>query len=470
MPGHVKWRQQRPLIVVFLIVSYVIAGCAGFFEISDTYDGITAGYERGEPAFDIRVRPQSLARTRGLVVDVSAPEISVSFQEKDGALGAQIEWLVRLYDGNGKRVIDEKTGRNTLSRIPSHSPSLFRYARHSVFFEVSPGKYFVEVFLDDLLSGKTAIRRLKVEYPARNRPLIVTQLTLDYANGSPILGTQIPLKDEAFASTYFLTGNTARPVRSETVFLRLVSDSTAARSPFWQGPDPAEDAITRNPIVSDTLIKTTETFSRGPLRAVQTPLRVWYPGLYKIEVVIDDLVTEGAPPAATLSRYMVFRRESFPELNNYSELIPPLIYLADANEWEIMRNVMVSGNPRPHFDSFWGRFMEREDLALVTLRAYFTRVEEANLRFSILKEGWKTDRGMIYILLGEPLFIDRSSNREVWFYSFDDGRSDESFTFIRNQRSFLPEILQPFKLQRSSDYEPFWRREIQRWRTGRAIS
>ena len=114
--------------------------------------------------------------------------------------------------------------------------------------------------------------------------------------------------------------------------------------------------------------------------------------------------------------------------------------------------------------------MEREDLARATLRAYFMRVEEANLRFSVIKEGWKTDQGMIFILLGEPLFIDRSPDREVWYYSFDDGRADESFTFIRNQRSSLPEILRPFRLQRSSDYESFWRREIQRWRTGRTIS
>lgn len=470
MQSRLKWRPGKPLFLLFQVACCTIFGCTGFSEISGSYDGITAGYERGEPAFDVRVRPRSVARTRGLVVDVAAPEISISFQEQEGALGAQIEWLVRLYDGNGKRVIDESSGRSTLSRIPARPPSLFRYARHSVFFEVSPGKYYIEVFLDDLLSGKTTSRRLKVEYPVRNRPLIVSQITLDNLDGSPILGTQLPFRNEAFSSVYFLTGNTARPVRSETILLQLIPDSVAARSPFWQGPDPAENTEMWNPAVGDTLIKLIEMVNRGPLRAVRTPLRVRSPGLYRIDVSIDDLITEGAPPAATRSRYIIFRRKDFPKINNYSELIPPLFYLADADEWEIMRGVFLSGNPRALFDGFWGRFMEREDLARATLRAYFMRVEEANLRFSVIKEGWKTDQGMIFILLGEPLFIDRSPDREVWYYSFDDGRADESFTFIRNQRSSLPEILRPFRLQRSSDYESFWRREIQRWRTGRTIS
>lgn len=59
---------------------------------------------------------------------------------------------------------------------------------------------------------------------------------------------------------------------------------------------------------------------------------------------------------------------------------------------------------------------------------HFARVDEANHRYSFLnRAGWKTDRGRVLILFGEPDFVDRryadaaGSDHEIWYYDQLEG-------------------------------------------------
>ncbi len=63
---------------------------------------------------------------------------------------------------------------------------------------------------------------------------------------------------------------------------------------------------------------------------------------------------------------------------------------------------------------------------------FFKRVSFANERFSSFQPGWKTDMGMIYILMGPPDEVERYNNPssrnsyEVWYYH----RLNEQFVFV----------------------------------------
>ena len=63
-----------------------------------------------------------------------------------------------------------------------------------------------------------------------------------------------------------------------------------------------------------------------------------------------------------------------------------------------------------------------------TFREYLTRIDESNIRFgSMSKIGWKTDRGRVYALYGEPNEIERFPNQmdkkpyEIWHYNDIEG-------------------------------------------------
>jgi GWxTD domain-containing protein len=66
---------------------------------------------------------------------------------------------------------------------------------------------------------------------------------------------------------------------------------------------------------------------------------------------------------------------------------------------------------------------------------YYRRVAYSNENFSVFKEGWKSDRGMIYIVFGPPDDIERhpfdmdSRPYEVWYY-YSNLKRRRTFVFV----------------------------------------
>jgi hypothetical protein len=97
------------------------------------------------------------------------------------------------------------------------------------------------------------------------------------------------------------------------------------------------------------------------------------------------------------------------------------------------------------------------------MRTYFRRVELANQYFTSYKEGWKTDRGMIYIIFGLPNQILRFNEREVWEYK-DAMFKKIEFTFVKSSTLFDPDN---FVLIRDKKFQETWYDVIDLWRNAR---
>lgn len=444
-----------------------VSSCSGPLAPSRQYAGLAKTYEPGTPSFDARVYPAATGSRRGIRVDVSTPELSLIFRRSEDRLIARLEWLIRLLSADGRRVLEEQTKSQDVTRTGLSGASLFKRIGHSVFMEVPPGRYTILIQLEDLMSGKMEEKEVVFELPSRNQPLIVTELLLETKSGDPIIELSYPDSLDAGKAVFYLTGNVSRPALIEFFVVRLQTDTTAARAPYWQGPGSGFSGINPSELaVIDTLYTEERIVRRGALRRIEFEFPRASVGTYRAEVGIDDLRIEGDDPAIRLTRYFLVRRESFPRLDLVSELIPPLVYLADATEWEALQDSMGTSAARRQFDSFWGRNMTDRTVASNMVRRYFSRVEEANLRYSEFKVGWKTDRGMVYVILGEPLFIERNLESEIWYYSYSGDRGERSFVFHRVWRSRAPDVIEEYLLDRSFEFERFWRGEVDRWRRG----
>jgi hypothetical protein len=96
------------------------------------------------------------------------------------------------------------------------------------------------------------------------------------------------------------------------------------------------------------------------------------------------------------------------------------------------------------------------------MRNYFRQVELANRYFTSYKEGWKTDRGMVYIVFGLPTEVAKIEDREVWTYRRDDLRT--TFTFMKSSSVFDPDN---YVLIRDKKYQQMWYETIDKWRNAR---
>ncbi|MFA7473774.1 MAG: GWxTD domain-containing protein, partial [Spirosomataceae bacterium] len=121
-------------------------------------------------------------------------------------------------------------------------------------------------------------------------------------------------------------------------------------------------------------------------------------------------------------------------------------------------------DPKKALDRYWLSLMNgHQDLAKSVIRSFYTRVEEANRLFTTYKEGWKTDKGMIYIILGNPDKVQRSKDREVWVYNQRGNANNINFTFNKRPNQFVDNH---YELVRYVEYQPIWYPIVEAWRTG----
>ncbi len=104
-------------------------------------------------------------------------------------------------------------------------------------------------------------------------------------------------------------------------------------------------------------------------------------------------------------------------------------YIASVPEIE-KYEVLTSENAKRKFLTvFWKvRDKNQSDEENRYLKDYIRRIKESNTKFKALsKPGWKTDRGRIYLIYGEPSDIDRYPNQtetrpyEIWRYNEIEG-------------------------------------------------
>lgn len=118
----------------------------------------------------------------------------------------------------------------------------------------------------------------------------------------------------------------------------------------------------------------------------------------------------------------------FFESDRYIERVKQTVYISSAAEEKRLLNAKVAER-----ESLWTEFWESkdptpEDGVNEFMMEYFERIDFANRNFArgSLFEGWRTDRGKVYIILGPPDYIvDEPFNAsgdayQIWYY-YDKG-------------------------------------------------
>ncbi len=156
--------------------------------------------------------------------------------------------------------------------------------------------------------------------------------------------------------------------------------------------------------------------------------------------------------------------ENFPIINSASPLIESTRYITTAKEH---LELMASSDKKKALDNFWLSVGGNTNNAKALIREYYSRVQHANRMFTSYLEGWKTDRGMIYIIFGEPQSVYRSNDSEQWTYSTMLNSSDVVFSFKRVGNPFSNN---DYSLIRQLYYENAWYMSVDQWRQGRAVN
>lgn len=120
-------------------------------------------------------------------------------------------------------------------------------------------------------------------------------------------------------------------------------------------------------------------------------------------------------------------------VEDIDEAIAQILYIASSSDIEYMEAGETETEKIKRFLQFWkSKDPSPGNEENQVFEEYFRRVSFANDNFSSYIKGWRTDRGMVFIILGPPNNIDRhpfeydSKPYEVWQY-YD---LNKSFVFI----------------------------------------
>jgi GWxTD domain-containing protein len=154
--------------------------------------------------------------------------------------------------------------------------------------------------------------------------------------------------------------------------------------------------------------------------------------------------------------------DDYPRVKKAQQMVDPIAYLSSSVEYEKIKN---SDNLKLAVDNFWSQLAKGKlDRARELIRIYYNRVYFANYYFTSFKPGWKTDRGMIYLIYGPPQAVTRSGATEKWIYYTNNFNTSLNFTFVYTSS---PYTNNNYVLQRSESFETYWRQAIDTWRSGR---
>ena len=225
--------------------------------------------------------------------------------------------------------------------------------------------------------------------------------------------------------------------------------------PFKEVPDPP------------SMLLPEKTLDYDPQRVVALPYSDTLPMMFPREGIFLCSVDRNIKDGFTFLNLGT----TYPKSTTPDVMIEPLSYLASQDEMTELRTAV---KPKAALDAFWIKCGGNVDKARELIRIYYTRVLYSNYYFTSFKEGWRSERGMIYIIYGPPDKVYKTSEGESWGYKKPVIKSrwggrftvSDSYLFFNFKKRINIFTDNDFYLSRSETLVTFWDKAIASWRKG----
>lgn len=425
-----KLRKTNSIFFLFLIgVSFF--ACQTPSKISN--QNLSYSYRKSENILHPQFTVQHLgAQTSMLHFSISTSELLYVKSGENLPFTARVALTYRLLNSyDSKQAID--TG-SVLVVDKEYSDKANLLIAKTEFKANYPNNYVLEVVVQDLnrnISAKTVLNIYKNSFQTAQNFLLT-----DSAYDQPIFRNY--LRKNETVNLHYKGG-----IKQSKVFVRYYNRQ-------FPLPAPAFSTFTPKPFdyIADSLF-TLNLDTTGTVSIHFEKL-----GFYHFQ--LDTANKDGF----TIYRYS----EQFPYLTSPEQLIPMLRFITTRQEFE---DLMTQSDKKKAVDDFWQKNGGNNERAKSILKTYYTRAQEANLYFTSFCEGWKTDRGLIYTIYGQPNTLYRQENAETWVYGEDASYKSLSFVFVKVINPFSEN---DYQLNRSDMFKDEWYKSVDAWRQGRAYN
>lgn len=350
------------------------------------------------------LEPRSTASRLNLYLEIVNDDLQ--FVKTGQEFLASFETTVIIYDKDDEQVEGTiwKEKIDAANYDATNKRNYYHMTNRS--FLLDPGKYKLTVIVQDLESKKSSEQKREFEVPA-------------YAE------TPLSMSDLILISEIEFDTNNVRSIRPQVSDARKgIVDSTLVYFELYQLDSTAAAKTDYELYAVNAKKKIKRSFSypvsgwRNPvffsLHADSLPH-----DLYRLKITTTVNGRKVEKEKAFYIRWSALPTTA----SDLNSAIEQARYIATKDEWKLLKK--AKGEARlPAFLSFWRRHDPTPGTeANESMDAYYSRVEYANRYFSVMqRQGWQTDMGIIYIILGPPDDVERNSYPryskpyEIWSY------------------------------------------------------
>lgn len=360
-----------------------------------------------------------------------ANDILQFVKERQGDFTASYDLFVSIFDKKGNH-IREKSARDKIeanSFEETNKRTLNN--QHRLSFDLAPGKYKLSLDLTDYDTQKSLHREKELELKGFG----VEELTLSeivFADEIELDSSDNILEIVPNLDRNFINPKSLFWAYFEIYPLHRNNDLTVYYTIF----DAAEHAIARE----EESIKATELINPY---MVDLSKFVKAPGRYTILIQVGEdekKVTTRAKFSANWSNFEITQLNINTAIQALKEFIPSKDFKSLEESSDSVK--------QDYFKKYWKERDPTPGTEENELQAeFFKRVDFSNNYFTVNamdKEGWKTDRGNIYIKYGPPTDVERHLDElnlppyEIWYYEnqertfvFEDKSGIGDFQLVR---------------------------------------
>ncbi|MCK4772663.1 MAG: GWxTD domain-containing protein [Candidatus Latescibacteria bacterium] len=366
-------------------------------------------------------------------VYVSIAHDQLAFTRAGEIFRANYNLNLHLSGPRGETVFDETTGGVSVTPLYEETLSEDISKVQRFTFVVRPGEYELSLKLTDLVLNESREEKMDVHVPRymESRLGISGLLLADFlGESSPGLPVGAVV-DRAGTQVFTRQGHSYIPNT-----LGIYTNFTSSLLGYYEiyGLNPIRqmehDSFYKvefyvNNASGETVLyymRQHEKPGSVSYNSVEMNIQDLRPGGYTLQVTASDM---GTGTSVTSGREFTVL-ESYLSLAyyDYDKAVRQLRYIATERELRILRNAK-EGERLRLFRSFWAsRDPTPSTKRNEALIEYYRRIAYANEAFRVPQlEGWATDRGMVYITLGLPDYIERESFAagskplEAWVYN-----------------------------------------------------
>lgn len=351
--------------------------------------------------------------------------------ERDGEnFRADYSIAVSVYTKGNTPVASQSRNKEIILDQYNRTISTADFRTGQFNFELPPGKYKVECHLIDNKSRKTTKRTFDVALRKFN-------------NRNPqISGIEFVFAVDTVAyDSSFLKNNLTVIPNVGRVFGEDTSSNLSYYFEIYPGNNKTNQIHIETSIYNGKLklmyrdTMSTEFDNPTIAQFRQIGLRDLKADQYYVDIVIKG--RRGKELDKFRESFFIYWSPEAMVLNDYKTAVQQLKYVATSRE---MKDIEKLDNSAERLKE-WNKFWESKDPTPGTVAneaklGYYQRIEYANRRFTVMRrEGWRTDRGMIYIMYGEPDQIEDfpfeldSRAYQIWHY-YSTGSKPREFLFV----------------------------------------